>query len=200
MVSQDHSLRGSSWAGKKDRHRFVVPEGCRSWCCGTTLHGRLLCLPTDSSHLEVFHTAWSKIHTFSTITSTHSFIWPKAKTGRSHTCTVGNAHWSLMCNCYLPFCGPIIELLRIISTHAIFLTLFSTNSGWGSLKPCVVYSCNLIISTVFSGLIYCSVHPSTVLNQGVFIYSLSFQLSCYYGLRIFHKHQLIFTTLLWNKA
>lgn len=117
---------GSIQAGLKHGHRFPMPEGCRSWCCR-----RGFCVPTDSGHLEVFHTTWSKIHTFSTTATCH-FIPSKGKAGRYHTCTVGNSRWSHMCNCRLPF---FIAHYRVFIN---FLTLFSTKDGLGSMNLCVV--------------------------------------------------------------
>lgn len=111
----------------------------------------ILCVPTDSGHLEVLNSACSKIPTFSAITTPHSFTSPKSKAG-----TVANAHWSLMCNSYLPFCVPITELLRIISTHANFLTLFITEWLGLTESMCGLYSlvtlwfqlCFQVLSTV----------------------------------------------------
>lgn len=183
-------------AGVRHRHRFVVPEGCRSWCYGMIPHVRVLSVPTDSDHLDVFHTAWSKIHTFSTITPTHSFILPKAKAGRTYTCPL-KSHvqlpFALSCVCYRAFMNYLSACFFLM-----YLAQRVAGAHWNHVWS--VFSCNLVISTLFSGLIYSCLYPSIVLNQGVSIYSLSIQLYCYCSLRIFHKHQLIFTTPLWDNA
>lgn len=89
---QGHNSKSSSRTGLKYWHRFAVPQGCRSWCCGAPLHGRGFCMPAGSGHIEVFHTALGKMYIFFTIKPPHSFILPKAKVGIYHTCTEENDH------------------------------------------------------------------------------------------------------------
>lgn len=124
------------------------------------------------------------------------FYTSKIQGWHTSNCTVGNAHWSLMFSCHLSFSVPIINFSTCYFSHFIYHRV--AGAHW--IHVWFVFSRNLVISTVFSGLIYCSLYPSITLNQGVFLYSLISLLHCCCSLTILHNHQLIFATALKDKA